>query len=87
MDSHVTPGLEISGTQPSTVPGDDYDGSGIGLAEVSTALTCSQSQHSSHGVVHNHLRRTLHRLRSCTSTRTRPTSLSRPSTYPSPQRP
>jgi len=52
MDSHVTPGLEISGTQPSTVPGDDYDGSGIGLAEVSTALTCSQSQHSSHGVVH-----------------------------------
>jgi len=40
MDSHVTPGLEISGTQPSTVPGDDYDGSGIGLAEVSTALTC-----------------------------------------------
>ena len=36
MDSHVTPGLEISGTQPSAVPGDDYDGSGIGLAEVST---------------------------------------------------
>ena len=36
MDSHVTPRLEISGMQPSAVPGDDYDGSGIGLAEVST---------------------------------------------------
>ena len=33
--SHVTTSLDISGTQPSAVPGDDYDGSGIGLAEVS----------------------------------------------------